>query len=267
MDTEAVIEYIVEWLKKYSEKTKTMGFAVGVSGGIDSAVTSTLCAKAGLPVIVLNMPIHQEEGQYTRAVEQTNWLMSRFENVESMTLDLTNPFEAIKNIEFKQGTELKDLSYVNMASRLRMLTLYMVSNSNNLLVAGTGNKVEDYGIGFFTKYGDGGVDISPIADLLKSQVYELAKFLDIPISIQEAHPTDGLWEDNRTDEQQIGATYNELEWALGTYDRGSFGELNSRQQEVMKIYSKRHRDSRHKLELPPVCMIPDSLLVNRILIE
>ncbi len=263
MRTEAVSQYIVEWLIQRLESSKAQGFVVGVSGGIDSAVTSTLCAKTGFPVIVLNMPIHQEPTQHNRAIEQSEWLMNSFDNVQATTIDLTDSFEEIKKIEFEQVGKLDDLSYVNMASRLRMLTLYMISNSNNYLVAGTGNKVEDYGIGFFTKYGDGGVDISPIADLLKSQVYNIASYFGIPNSIQKATPTDGLWEDNRTDEDQIGASYDELEWALEAYDEGNTDNLTNRQKEVMGIYSRRHISTKHKLETPPVCIIPNDLLDNK----
>lgn len=250
-----VVDYIVGWLLETVQAAQCDGFVVGISGGIDSAVTSTLAARTRMPVIALNMPINQEVGQYNRSNEQANWLKNNFDNVESEIIDLSDVFNS-----FVAATPdyVSLLGYANSASRIRMVTLYSIANTKNYLVAGTGNKVEDYGIGFFTKYGDGGVDISPIADLLKTEVYALANFLGVPQSIQEAAPTDGLWGDNRSDEEQIGATYKELEWALKYYDEVGHNkdQLTFRQQEILDIYEKRHTGSRHKLLLPPVCFIP-----------
>jgi|TARA_R110000824_G_scaffold101327_3_gene240711 NAD+ synthase len=259
MNKRMVINHIIEWLIGGLKNSNSGGFVVGVSGGIDSALTSTLITKTRHPVILLNMPINQAKDQFTRSNEQIAWLQKEHANVRSLTLDLTTTFnEFVKNIESVSPTKL---ALANTASRIRMASLYAVANTYNYLVAGTGNKVEDYGIGFFTKYGDGGVDISPIADLLKSEVYELAKYLGVPESIQVAPPTDGLWNDNRSDEDQIGASYEELEWALNYYD--SYGDiregLSVRQEEVLSIYKNRHLNTKHKLQLPPVCEIPKEL--------
>jgi len=253
-----VADFIVLWLKDKCERASQKGFVIGVSGGIDSAVTSTLCALTGKPVIVLNMPINQAVDQYDRSNEQIKWLESNFNNVSSRIIDLSDSYNALRETLLKE--DVNKLAMANSASRLRMTILYAIANSNKFLVAGTGNRVEDYGIGFFTKYGDGGVDISPIADLLKSEVYELASKFDIPRSIQDAIPTDGLWDDNRSDEEQIGASYEELEWALNCYDvdpEMSTFEPNNRQIEVMNIYCDRHFNNAHKLESVPVCKIPE----------
>ena len=244
---------IINWLFNYCEESKNKGFVVGVSGGVDSALVSTLCALTGLPVIVVGMPIHQESSQISRSEKHMQWLCDNYKNVQKVTVELTETFEAFK----KSCHNLSELALVNTRSRLRMVTLYSIANTNNMLVAGTGNKVEDYGIGFFTKYGDGGVDISPIADLLKSEVRQMAKELGILEDIVNAIPTDGLWGDSRSDEDQIGASYDELEWALQHYDiKGENKEnLSERQKEVLTIYVKRHISNKHKLELPPVCYL------------
>tara|TARA_Y100000310_G_scaffold235174_1_gene238193 strand:+ start:5252 stop:6031 length:780 start_codon:yes stop_codon:yes gene_type:complete len=247
--------FITSWLKNILDETDQQGFVIGVSGGVDSAVTSTLCALTDKPVIVLNMPINQAIDQYNRSNEQIEWLKSNFNNVSSRVIDLSDSYNILRTTFLKE--DINTLAMANSASRLRMITLYAVANSNRFLVAGTGNKVEDYGIGFFTKYGDGGVDISPIADLLKSEVYELASILGIPNSIQNATPTDGLWDDNRSDEDQIGASYEELEWALNFYDQNgdTYDNLNIRQKQVLTIYKNRHLQNKHKLKAPPVCLL------------
>jgi NAD+ synthase len=242
---------IVEWLIEQCDNAGCNGFVVGVSGGVDSALTSTLCAHTQKPVIVVGMPIHQEEKQLSRSQKHMDWLCENFINVQQETFDLTTSFET-----FTDATRCtSELALANFRSRMRMVALYSVANTHNMLVAGTGNKVEDYGVGFFTKYGDGGVDLSPIADLLKSEVRSLAQNLDIPSEIVNATPTDGLWGDNRSDEQQIGASYNELEWALQYYDKygNETSSLNQRQKEVLNIYSQRHLANKHKLLTPPVC--------------
>tara|TARA_R110002020_G_scaffold421418_4_gene630525 strand:- start:14695 stop:15474 length:780 start_codon:yes stop_codon:yes gene_type:complete len=244
-------ETIVEWLKSYMTQTPCHGFVVGVSGGVDSALTSTLCALTGAPVVVVGMPIDQESGQLSRSQQHMDWLCTHHPNVIQKTIDLTTVWHSLRET---LGCK-SHLAMANAQSRLRMIALYGVANAENLLVAGTGNKVEDYGIGFFTKYGDGGVDLSPIADLLKSEVRELAADLGVLHEIVVAVPTDGLWDDNRSDEDQIGATYDELEWALAYYDQhgDQVGDLSSRQKEVLEIYRHRHMGNRHKLEAPPVC--------------
>lgn len=259
MNNDKIIDYIVNWLKLYCEQARMKGFAVGVSGGIDSAVTSTLCAKTGQEVLVFNLPIYQAPEQLALAKAHIGWLESKFGNVKGVHVDLTPVFAALENT---LPPEIEDgLTMANSRSRLRMLTLYAFASHHRLLVAGTGNKVEDFGVGFFTKYGDGGVDISPIADLKKTEVYALGKSLGITPGILQAPPTDGLWEDNRTDESQLGATYAELEWAMD--HEAALPEnsaLNDRQAEVLAIYRRFHRANRHKMEPIPVCTIPDPLL-------
>ena len=259
MQTEQVIEYIVNWLNDYCRQSGMNGFVVGVSGGIDSAVTSTLCAKTGKPVIALNMPIRQDVTQVSLAQGHINWLKEKFQNAESATVDLTAAFQAL---EATFPPDIQDeLTMANTRARLRMLTLYGFAGHHRMLVAGTGNKVEDFGVGFFTKYGDGGVDICPIADLMKSEVYELGRSLGVIDGILQARPTDGLWGDNRTDEEQIGASYDELEWAMRFEEAGHGDEsgLSSRQKEVLGIFCRLHHANCHKMEALPVALIPDNL--------
>jgi len=256
MQTEKVIDHIVHWLNDYCDRAGMIGFAVGVSGGIDSAVTSTLCARTGRSVLALNMPIYQATDQVSRSFEHIQWLKETYETVQGIDVDLTPAF---KTIEETLPAEIQDgLSMANTRSRLRMLTLYAFSTHYRMLVAGTGNKVEDFGVGFYTKYGDGGVDLSPIADLLKSEVYTLGRELGVLEEILNAPPTDGLWEDDRTDENQIGATYDELEWAMA-YDQDAAPELTGRQKEILSIYQGYNRANRHKMLPIPVCKIPEDL--------
>lgn len=257
MNNKQIVDFITTWLDSVVESASCDGFVVGVSGGIDSALTSTLAANTGRNVLLLNMPISQEKGQYGRSNEQIEWLKQKYENVSSYEIDLTDSFNVF--LDTMSATDPTKLAVANSASRLRMMTLYACANSKNYMVVGTGNKVEDYGIGFFTKYGDGGVDLSPIADLLKSQVYELASYMGVPKSIQNATPTDGLWEDNRSDEDQIGASYDELEWALEYNDSGAEEQLSERQKTVLEVYKQRHYSTKHKLQMPPVCEIPKHL--------
>jgi NAD+ synthase len=255
MQTQAVIDHIVHWLTDYLDQSGLKGFVAGVSGGIDSAVTSTLCALTGKPVKALNMPIHQAPDQVSRAASHIAWLADRYRNVEGVTVDLTPVFESLQRVLPVNVQD--DLSMANSRSRLRMVTLYSFSTHHRFLVAGTGNKVEDFGVGFYTKYGDGGVDLSPIADLMKSEVYALAKTLGIIDAIIQAPPTDGLWSDNRSDESQIGASYDELEWAM-TFTAASGDEttLDARQRDVLAIFRKFNRINRHKMLPIPVCQIP-----------
>ena len=261
MQTPKVTEYIINWLKNYAETAKMNGFVIGISGGIDSAVVSTLAAKTGLKTLVIELPIRQKKDQVQRAQEQISFLKNNFGNVESLETDLTETFDVFeKNVISKSSTtQNRELSLANSRSRLRMLTLYYFGQIHNLLITGTGNKIEDFGIGFFTKYGDGGVDISPIGDLTKTQVYELAKELNIPESIQKAAPTDGLWDTERTDEQQIGATYPELEWAMSVHQDHSAEDFSGRKKEVFIIYDRLNRATQHKINPIPVCKIPKEL--------
>ncbi|AXT51182.1 NAD(+) synthase [Aquimarina sp. BL5] len=262
MQTEKVIDHIVNWLKDYATKANIGGFVVGISGGIDSAVTSTLCAKTGLNVLCVEMPIHQAQSQVNRAQEHISQLKERFNKVSDTQVDLTPVFEEFKNSVPESDSDTRlNLSLANTRARLRMTTLYYLAGLNGYLVAGTGNKVEDFGVGFYTKYGDGGVDISPIADLLKSEVYELARVLEVPDSIQVATPTDGLFGDSRSDEDQIGASYDELEWAMKMKDLGKKNEdFSGREQEVFKIYSRLNTVNQHKMIPIPVCEIPVNLI-------
>lgn len=257
MQVKDVIQHIVGWLKAYSEGAGTKGFVIGISGGIDSAVTSTLCAMTGQRVMVLNLPIRQFKTQVELSEAHIGWLKQKFQNVESHTVELTPVFETLGQ---QFPVEIQDaLTMANSRARLRMLTLYAFATHHKLLVAGTGNKIEDFGIGFFTKYGDGGVDLSPIADLSKTEVFALAKELGIISGIQKAKPTDGLFEDGRSDEDEIGASYPELEWAMAYVNSGNSAELSSRQNQVLEIYKKRNRANRHKMEPIPVCVIPNHL--------
>lgn len=257
MQTEAVITHIVNWLSDYSKNARTNGFVVGISGGIDSAVTSLLCARTGLPTLLLDLPIRQSSGEVSRAQKHLEQIQADFSNVRSERIELSPTFNTYVDSLPDTTAENRDLALANARARLRMTTLYYFAGLENKLVAGTGNKVEDFGIGFFTKYGDGGVDLNPIADLMKSEVYELGKTLRVDQKILEAEPTDGLWGDARTDEDQIGASYPELEWAM-TFD-GDESNLNNREQEVLQIYHKFHRANRHKMEPIPVCEIPAEL--------
>jgi len=257
MKTKKIIDYIVQWLDTYLDKSGLEGFTIGVSGGIDSAVTSCLCARTDKPVLALNMPIYQAKDQVSRASAHIAWLKKNFDNVKGIDVELSPVFDQIKK-SFPDHIQ-DSLTMANTRSRLRMLTLYAFASNHKMLVAGTGNKVEDFGVGFYTKYGDGGVDISPIADLMKTQVYALAKDLGIIEDILTAPPTDGLWDDNRTDESQIGATYVELEWAMHYLASSRKESLNERQKKVLSIYNGFHTANKHKMDPIPVCLIPDGL--------
>ncbi|TNJ43725.1 NAD(+) synthase [Tamlana fucoidanivorans] len=260
MQIENVVDYIVNWLKDYATKSGMNGFVVGVSGGIDSAVTSTLCAKTGLKVLCVEMPIHQASSHVTRAQEHMTQLKKRFSNVSTTKADLTPVFEEFKTeviLEGKQATV--DMALANTRARLRMTTLYYYAGLYKMLVAGTGNKVEDFGVGFYTKYGDGGVDLSPIADLVKSEVYQLGKYLDVPESIMIAAPSDGLFGDARSDEDQIGASYPELEWAMAMDEKGkTIADFSGRELEVFKIYKRFNTANKHKMVPIPICKIPNN---------
>ena len=243
---------IVNWLKDYAKTANMKGFVVGISGGIDSAVTSTLCAQTGLKLLCVEMPIHQDPSHVKRAKEHIDQLKQRYENVSNIVIDLTHLFDTFKNDMPVHVDAVKmNLSLANSRARLRMTTLYYLAGIHGLLVTGTGNKIEDFGVGFFTKYGDGGVDISPIADLMKSEVYALGNFLNITATILNAAPTDGLFGDNRTDDQQLGATYDELEWAMQLDPADKTINYTDRENVVYKIYKQLNKDNQHKMNVIP----------------
>lgn len=261
IQAEKVNDHIVRWLKDYAVNAKAGGFVVGISGGIDSAVTSTLCAQTGLTTLCLEMPIHQAPSHVSRGQEHIAQLKKRFENVNSIETNLTPVFEAFRTAlpDDRENRRL-DLSLANTRARLRMTTLYYFAGLHGLLVAGTGNKVEDFGVGFFTKYGDGGVDLSPIADLMKSDVYALAEYLKVPDSILRAKPTDGLFGDDRSDEDQLGASYDELEWAMLQSEAGKqVSNFSGREEKVFEIYSRLNKINQHKMIAIPVCQVPEKL--------
>lgn len=261
MNSDKVAAFIVDWLKNYAVNANSKGFIIGISGGIDSAVTSLLCAQTGLKVLCLEMGIHQNSNEVSRGLEHINWLEKNFPNVSHLRINLTESFDVLCKA-LPTETVSHGLSMANTRARLRMTTLYAVGQSNGLLVAGTGNKIEDFGVGFYTKYGDGGVDLSPIADLKKSEVYLIAKHFNVVESIQKAAPTDGLWKDERTDEGQLGASYDELEWAMEF--NGNEATLDKRQHEVLKIYRSFNKANKHKMVPIPVCLIPEDVKYSKI---
>ena len=224
---------------------------------MDSAVTSTLCAQTGLEVLCVEMPIHQPHSHVTRGREHIEQLIKRFPNVRSIEADLTSVFETFKEIvPVTDDIHKLHLAQANTRARLRMTTLYYFAGIHGLLVAGTGNKIEDFGVGFFTKYGDGGVDLSPIADLMKSEVYTLGAYLEIPDSILKASPSDGLFGDERTDEDQLCASYDELEWAMIEDQAGKTADdFSGRQQIVFEIYKRLNTINQHKMTPIPVCFM------------
>jgi len=237
-------KYISNWIKTYVDQmpVKAQSLVVGISGGIDSSVSSTLSAMTGLKTIVLTMPIKQIENQHNLSLRHQEWLIKNFKNVEAHTINLDKLFETFSSTLNKFDNEH---GFANSRARLRMTTLYQVAAANKGIVVGTGNKVEDFGVGFYTKYGDGGVDISPIADCNKTEVWELGKELGILKEIIDAPPTDGLWDDGRTDEGQLGFKYKDLEEAMVNPD-------SPHRQEYEKI----RKQNLHKMEPIPVCKIP-----------
>ena len=239
---------ISSWLSDYLSNNNLDSFVIGVSGGIDSAVTSTLCAMTGYKTYVIVMPIHQKKSETDRGLEHCKWLRQKYPNVEYIKIDLTSTFDHFKSV-FPSNFDDK-LALANSRARIRMSSLYLIAGNNNGIVVGTGNKIEDFGVGFFTKYGDGGVDISPIADLLKSEVYKLGQSLGVVDSIMEAKPTDGLWDDERTDEDQLGVSYNQLEWAMNF--KGDHSKLTDNERNVILIYKKHRNKNFHKMRDIPV---------------
>lgn len=258
MQAQNITKHIVNWLKDYSDKSHTKGFVIGVSGGIDSALTSTLCALTGKPVLCVDMPIHQAQNQIDRAHAHIDWLQQNHPLVSFERVSLSEVYDYfIEALPIVKNEDSRLMALVNSRARLRMTTLYYFAGLHQYLVAGTGNKIEDFGVGFYTKYGDGGVDLSPIADLTKTEVYALAQYLGINKDILKAPPTDGLWGDDRTDEDQLGASYPELEWAMAVTETNyNPADFNARQKEVFAIYTKLHQANKHKMEPIPVCEIP-----------
>lgn len=255
------IQHIVKWLKSYARSARISNFVVGISGGIDSSVVSALCAQTGIPTIVVQMPIRQRRELDRRSSLQAGWLLERYpDTVTHMSLDLTPVFSAFEKKVFPvcniQGDTLEQsqLALANSRSRLRMMTLYQIAQSHSGLVVGTGNRVEDFGVGFFTKYGDGGVDLSPIGDCMKTDVWDMGRELGIPQEIIDAAPTDGLWDDARTDEDQLGMTYPELEQAM-LWDTTPGAQVTATKQQQVQLRRYREIRSRnlHKMLPVPVC--------------
>lgn len=251
-------KFISKWIKDYAKKNNIKALVVGVSGGIDSAVVSTLCAETGLPVTAVTLPIRQNKKLHNLSLEQIDFLTNKYENVSPVNIDLTPVFAAF---EKKTATLAYDskLAFANSRSRLRMITLYQIAQSIGGIVVGTGNKVEDFGVGFFTKYGDGGVDISPIGDCMKTEVWAMGEVLGIPHAIIEAPPTDGLWDDSRTDEDQLGMSYADLEVVMGLSEMGvtpTDKSLSKEEKDKLKKYLEIRARNVHKMNPIPVCIIP-----------
>jgi NAD+ synthase len=244
MNSDKKINYISNWIKQYvsSLNFQPVSLVIGVSGGIDSAVTSALCAKTGFKTIAISMPIKQNATQHDLSLKHLEWLNNNFSNVETRTIDLDKVFQSFENTmkDFKNS-----LAFANSRSRLRMVTLYQIAQSNKGIVVGTGNKIEDFGVGFYTKYGDGGVDISPIADCSKTDIWNIGKSLRIINEIIKAAPTDGLWDDSRNDESQLGLTYEQIEEAM----KNSNSKYFNKYQEIREL-------NLHKMKPIPVCILP-----------
>ena len=251
IDWSELADEITAWIADYAESNGISTLVIGVSGGIDSAVTSTLCAKTGMRTLVFNLPIHQANSQYDLSNKHIEFLQQNWNNVGSHEIDLSEVLTAFENTV---GEYNSTLTLANFRARLIMATLYNFAGLKEIngIFVGTGNKVEDFGVGFFTKYGDGGVDISPIADLYKSEVYALAETLGVIQEIQDAAPTDGLWIDGRTDEDQLGATYAELEWAMKEIENPSGREHSAREEVVLERYLELNKANSHKMNPIPI---------------
>jgi len=263
LDYAEVGENLTAQLKEYMKSTGLDTMVLWVSGWVDSGLVSTLAARTWLKLIVIEMPIHQAEDQVTRAQDHIAWLKDNFPNVESERIDITDTFDDFRKVLPGLESEDVNMALVNTRSRLRGVALYAMANQHKGIVLGTWNRVEDYGIGFFTKFGDGAVDVSPIGELYKSEVRALSRHLGIGEAISEAVATDGLHTDGATDEQQIGCTYDELEWAMVEYDEGRRTEdFEWRAREVMEIYTWRHEGNAHKMEMPPVFELDLDLLTK-----
>jgi NAD+ synthase len=249
------INHITRWIKSYATKHKIRTLVVGISGGIDSAVVSTLCARTGLPTVAVSMPIHQSAHTHSLSQAQGQWLVENFENVRHRMVDLTPTFRQFERI----WDGASELGLANSRARLRMMTLYQIAQDESGIVVGTGNRVEDFGVGFYTKYGDGGVDISPIGDCLKTEVWDMGRALGVPQAIIDAPPTDGLWQDGRTDEDQLGMTYPELENAMRLdelmHDSIEHMSMTAKEKKQLKRYQEIRARNLHKMQPIPVCQI------------
>jgi NAD+ synthase len=250
------IKHISKWIRDYARRAKVDTLVVGISGGIDSSVVSALCAKTGLKTIVVQMPIRQNRKLDNLSSAQAGWLLERYpDNVTHMSMDLTPVFTAFEKKVGPFGDS--ELAFANSRARLRMMTLYQIAQSHGGIVVGTGNRVEDFGVGFFTKYGDGGVDISPIGDCMKTEVWDMGRELGLLKEIIDAPPTDGLWADGRNDEDQLGMTYPELEKAMlqDTYEEiGKYA--TAPEKRLLKRYREIRARNLHKMDPIPVCKIP-----------
>ena len=246
MNNTRKINYISEWIKNYVDAMKkpAQSLIVGVSGGIDSALTSTLCSMTGIKTIAISMPISTNQNPSNLGSIHGEWLKEKFKNTTYINIDLTDTYKMFHS-KLSDREQSSELGFANSKARLRMMTLYQVASSQIGIVVGTGNKVEDFGVGFYTKYGDGGVDISPIADLMKSEVKDLSKTLEIDSRIIAAEPTDGLWDDDRTDEKQLGLSYEELEEAMMNSN-----SMNRKKYEIIR------KNNIHKMNPIPVCKLP-----------
>jgi NAD+ synthase len=248
LESEQLAQDISNWIKEYAHKNSIKSLVIGISGGIDSSLVSTLCAMTGLPTYVLTMPIKQKKDQHDLSLVHAEWLSSKFTNVEHQIIDLDNVYDMFNKT--LQGFD-NEHAFANSKSRLRMVTLYQVAGASNGIVVGTGNKVEDFGVGFYTKYGDGGVDISPIADLVKSEVYALSWAIGIDRKIIDAPPTDGLWEDGRTDEDQMqGLTYGQLERAMDLVNLNAIP--TGEDVKLVDTYSSIRKNNLHKMDAIPI---------------
>jgi NAD+ synthase len=259
IDYKNLSDKIKEWILSYTVTNKITTLVVGVSGGIDSAVVSTLCAETGLPTLVIGMPLNSTECNTELSNKQIDFLKSKYNNVNGYTIDLSKTFQEFKSNTLFEKEFNSELGFANTKSRLRMITLYQIASSRNGIVVGTGNKVEDFGVGFYTKYGDGGVDISPIADLYKTEVRNLGRHLGVIEEIINAEPTDGLWEDNRIDEDQIGATYEELEWAM---EKGiSKQNYSEKEYKIIETFLNFNRKNKHKMVSIPIFDLKENEII------
>ena len=259
------IKYITKWIKNYAKTANVDTLVVGISGGIDSSVVSALCAETGLKTTVVQMPIRQNKTLDNRSSQQATWLLERYKNVTHINVDLTTIFNAFDkklsplcSKDDGDYTATSELAFANSRARLRMMTLYQIAQAHGGIVVGTGNKVEDFGVGFFTKYGDGGVDISPIGDCLKTQVWDMGREFGLPQEIIDAAPTDGLWADGRTDEQQLGMTYAELEHAMELHNNDNCVwnpfPFTKTEKEQLRQFRQLRAKNLHKMTPIPVCV-------------
>ncbi len=267
MTSKQRIKHIVKWIRQYATKNKISTLVVGISGGIDSSVVSALCAETGLTTIVVQMPIRQNKKLDNRSSMQATWLMERYKNVTHMSMDLTSVFSAFekKTVPFcdAENASQVELAFANSRARLRMMTLYQIAQCHGGIVVGTGNRVEDFGVGFFTKYGDGGVDISPIGDCMKTEVWDMGREFGLPQEIIDAAPTDGLWDDGRTDEGQLGMSYPDLERMMALdflqrckavdSDMPGSAKLSADDRKKLKRYQDIRARNMHKMLPIPVC--------------